>query len=293
MIRVIVSFLFILSAAAGFSQTGVSLDTEIQNIERAITRQDISAIERHDALIRLAQLRQLSGDIEGAARNWLEAAAAVPGSVDDEALLNCAYCLAAMGEWERASAALQPLLLRYVRARFLYISINAISSGDLTELASLADNPEYSSLRTEIFFILWKISHTASSERWRQRLVNEYPQTPEGMLAAGRFTVMPSPFWLFAGGLDSLQLIGGMPVVTQVFSQSISQGAKLQAGIFSRQANAQLLVTSLIQAGFFPLIEQRTVNGSEMWAVIVPAGTDANRVIAELRAAGFEAFAVK
>ena len=299
MIKVIIPLLLIITAGAGFSQTGVSLDTEILNIERAITRQGISVSERHDALVRLAQLRQLSGDIEGAARNWLEAAAAVPGSVDDEALLNCAYCLAAMGEWDRASAALQPLLLRYIRARFLYVSINAISTGDLTELASLADNPEYLNLRAEILFVLWKISHTASSQRWQQRLVNEYPQTPEGLLAAGRSSaimVRPSAFWLFAGGLDSLPLTGSVPanVPTQsLISQKADAPVRIQTGLFSRQANAQTQVTNLIRSGFIPVIEQRGVNGNEMWAVTVSAGSDANRTLSELRAAGFEAFTVR
>jgi hypothetical protein len=32
---------------------------------------------------------------------------------------------------------------------------------------------------------------------------------------------------------------------------------------------------------------------NELWAVIVPAGTDTNRTIAELRAAGFESFPLK
>ncbi|MCL2214233.1 MAG: hypothetical protein FWC06_03375 [Treponema sp.] len=307
MVRVIIPLLLLVIAAAGFSQAGVSLSTEIQSIEKSMEGQGIPDLQRHNALVRLAQLRQLSGDIEGAARNWLEAAAAVPGSVDDQALLNCAYCLAAMGEWDRASAALQPLLLRYIRARFLYISINAISTGDLTELISLTDNPEYSNLRAEIFFILWKISHTASSERWRQRLLNEYPQTPEGLLAAGRSSaimVNPSPFWLFAGGLDSLALISsGSSTTTNAAQTSVSHNSvsvsqftdiiRLQTGIFSRQTNAQAHMTNLIRSGFIPSIEQRIVNGNEMWVVTVSAGADANRTLSELRTAGFEAFSVR
>ena len=74
----------------------VSLEAEIQNIERTIAGQGLSPALRHESLVRLARLRQLSGDIEGAARNWLEAAAAIPGRIDDDALLACAYCLAAM-----------------------------------------------------------------------------------------------------------------------------------------------------------------------------------------------------
>jgi len=214
----IVTGLFSLNAV--FAQTaaqssssaavGASLEAEIQNIERTIARQGISAPERHEALVRLARLRQLSGDIEGAARNWLEAATAIPGRVDDEALLACAYCLAAMGEWDRAATALEPLLTKSLRARFLDLSIKAIRTGDTSALALLADNPLYAEMKPEIIFTLWKVTRGSSADRWRQRLITEFPQTLEGRLAAGEspsLIVRPSPFWLFAGGLDSLPLI--------------------------------------------------------------------------------------
>ncbi|MDR0322756.1 MAG: SPOR domain-containing protein [Treponema sp.] len=198
-----------------FAQSGVSLEAEIQNAERAVSRQGATAVEKHDALVRLARLNQLSGNIESAARNWLDAAGAIPGRVDDDALLSCAYCLAAMGEWDRAITALEPLLSKSTRARFLDTSIKAIKTGDLSALGALADNSEYSEMKTEIIFILWKITRGNSSERWRQRLVNEFPQTPEGRLAAGAdssaVVIRTSPFWLFIGGLDSLALVENSP----------------------------------------------------------------------------------
>jgi len=318
------------------AQTGVSLVSEIQNMERTAGRQDISAAERHDALVRLARLRQLSGDIEGAAKNWLDAAAAIPGQVDDDALLACAYCLAAMGEWDRARTALEPLLPKSPRARFLNISINAINTGNVSMLEAIADNPEYSQLKSEIYFLLWNISGGSSAERWRQRLVNEFPLSPEGQLASGvnssEVIVRPSPFWLFLGGLDSLLLQEALvrtnsvsaqaaapvqtappaqtaapsqttaPVQTAVPSQTAPAQtiapaqtgvARLQTGLFSREVNANTQAASLRQAGFSPSIEKRIVNNSDMWAVTVPAGSDTNRTIANLRSAGFESFPIR
>jgi hypothetical protein len=303
-----------------FAQTGVSLEVEIKTIEASASKQGISAVERHDALVRLARLRQLSGDIEGAARNWFEAAAAIPSKVDDDALLSCAYCLAAMGEWDRATTALEPLLLKSQRARFLDTVIKAIKTSDLSALGSLADNPEYSGLKVEILFVLWKLTQGDSSERWRQRLINEeFKQTPEGILAAGKSSavIKPSPFWFFAGGLDSLPVltsekpsgaiaaqttsVAQAKTVTQTTPSSqpsapqtaVSQTARLQTGLFGHEANAQSQVAKLRQAGFSPSIEQRIVNGNEMWVVTVSAGTDQVRTIRELREAGFESFPVK
>ena len=335
--------LIILACAFGqrsvFAQTGVSLEVEIKNIEAAAYKQGASAVERHNALVRLARLRQLSGDIEGAAKNWFEAAAAIPGRVDDDALLSCAYCLAAMGEWDRAITALEPLLIKSSRARFLDTAVKAIKTGDSTALTALADNPEYLEMKSQIIFVLWKLSHAQTAEKWRQRLIAEFPQTPEGRLAVNQSpssaVVRPSPFWLFAGGYDSLTVLPNetsnattaqrpasvttasaptgaaqaapaavQPSAAQSTSQSrvspqpsvtqsASSSARLQTGIFGRQANAQTQAASLRQAGFSPSVEQRVVNGNEMWAVTVPVGTDQGRSIRELREAGFESFPVK
>jgi tetratricopeptide (TPR) repeat protein len=305
-----------------FAQSGVSLEVEIKNIEAAAAKQGISAMERHDALVSLARLRQLSGDIEGAAINWFEAAAAIPEEVDDDALLSCAYCLSAMGEWDRAITALEPLLSKSQRARFLDICIKTIKTGDSSTLDALADNPEYSEMKSQIIFMLWKISRAQTAEKWRQRLIAESPQTPEGRLASGQSSssviVSPSPFWLFAGGFDSLPILASEkpsgttaaqtttaaqaasvaqtsqpPVQQPAVSQASASTARLQTGIYSRQINAQAQITNLRQAGFSPSIEQRVVNGNEMWAVTVSAGTDQARTIRELREAGFESFPVK
>ena len=308
-------------AYALFAQTGVSLEAEIQNMERAISTQGVTAQQRHDALVRLARLRQLSGDIEGAARNWLEAAAAVPGNVDDDALLACAYCLAAMGEWERAAAALEPLLPKSSRARFLNLSIYAIKTGDVSPLAAIADSGEYSQMKSEIYFMLWKTSRTEAAETWRRRLADEFPQSPEGRLAAGEnpsaVVMHPSPFWLFLSGLDSLplmeseqveirpvpttaekpapetaappaavQVVASKPPVLQPETQA---AARLQTGLFSRQVNANTQIAGLRQAGFSPSLEQR----GEMWVVTVPSGADQSRTIRELKTAGFDSFPVR
>ena len=293
------------AAAAVFAQNGISLEAEIQNIEKTTVRHGVSAEDQHDALVRLARLRQLSGDIEGAAKNWLEAAAAIPGNVDDDALLACAYCLAAMGEWDRAAAALEPLLSKSPRAYFLDTSIKAIQSGDVSVLAAIADNPEYSRMKAEVYFMLWKTSGGAESENWRQRLIAEFPQSPEGRLAASAasaIVVKPSPFWLFMGGLDSLPVMEGetitlfpaaaerpAPAAQAVNPVIQNPAAKLQAGLFSRQANAEAQVENLKKAGFSSSLEQR----GEMWAVIVPAGADTNVSIRELKDAGFDSFPIR
>jgi len=327
------AILLVMMAVAGslFAQAGVSLEAEIQNIEREAGRQGIGAQERHDALVRLARLRQLSGDIEGAARNWLEAAAAIPGKVDEDALLSCAYCLAAMGEWDRAAAVLAPLLSKLPRARFLIISINAIKTGNVSGLSAIADIGEYSGMKSEIYFVLWKISSAETAETWRRRLAAEFPQTPEGRLAAGTASaviVKPSPFWFFLGGLDSLPLLESeqavprppsppaerpAPITTSppaespapvtVVPPAVSQPPISQSATQTQQVQAARLQTGIYSRYDYAQVQMTRLRQAgfspsieqrgEMWAVTVPSGADQPRSIRELREAGFDSFPIR
>jgi cell division septation protein DedD len=316
-----------------FAQTGVSLDAEIKNMEKTVNKQGVSPSQKHETLVRLARLKQLSGDIEGAAKNWFEAAAAIPGSVDDEALLACAGCLAAMGEWDRASAALEPIVSKIQRARFLDTAIKAIQSGDELPLAALAANPQFSQMKSEIYFMLWKISKEQTAESWRGKLLAEFPQSPEGRLAAvessSTIIVRPTPFWFFASGLDSLPLTAetyttrqntaqkpasteNTPVQksTQVVSQTTASSAQPQNST-PKTTSAQAAVPAAgiklqtgkysIQANADKQMDKLRLAGftpfmekrDEYWFVMVPAEADQGRTISELRKAGFDSFPVK
>jgi len=294
-------FLAMMTAFAGavFAQNGVSLDAEIQNIEKAAVAKGISAVERHDALVRLARLRQLSGDIEGAAKNWLEAAAAIPGNVDDDALLACAYCLAAMGEWDRAGSALSPLLAKSARARFLDTAVKAVKTGDVSLLSAIASDPDYSQMKSQIYFLLWKISRTETSDFWRQRLAAEFPQSPEGRIAtvgsaapSPAVIVSPNPFWLLLGVNEPQPVVKSETASAEnaaPTAQVPASGARLQTGLYTRRDNAEAQIANLKKAGFSPTLEQR----GEKWAVVVPAGADQSRAIRDLKNAGFDSFPVK
>jgi hypothetical protein len=79
------------------------------------------------------------------------------------------------------------------------------------------------------------------------------------------------------------------PVPTTQTTAPAAGTVRLQTGLYSQQANADKQMENLKKAGFSPLLESR----NEKWAVMVPAGADTNRTIAELRAAGFESFPVR
>ncbi|MDR2729307.1 MAG: SPOR domain-containing protein [Treponema sp.] len=306
-----------------FSQNSLSLEAEIRNIEQKTHLKDSGSEQKHDAYVQLANLRQLSGDYEGAAKNWLEAAAAIPGSIDDDALFSCALCLAVTGEWERASKALEPLLFKSANARFLEACILAWKSGDISALSSIVNLNDYENLKTQIYFMLWKAT---GSDSWKQRLISEFPESPEAGIASDEtsmFSIKINSLWLYVLSRDVFtqmenitrnitQAVTAAPVehslpvsqpgiplqtapapAARTPEKAVETARRLQTGLFSKQANADDLAAKLRKAGFNPSLEQRIVNGNIMWAVTVPAGKDVNISIRELREAGFDSFPVK
>ena len=193
------------------------LGTEIQSLEQKLA----SPAERHNALVRLAKLRQLSGNIAEAAANWLDAAAADPS--DDAALVSGAYCLSAIGEWEKAAAALRPLLASgrtgpaMLQAWFLDACLRAWSAGDASALAAIAAHPDFAAMRPLIYYTLWQTlarnSAAGNAESWKSRLLTEFPQSSEARAAdSGRLansgndktlpvvSVVQSPLWQLLPG---------------------------------------------------------------------------------------------
>ena len=188
--------------------------TEILNLEQKLANHSISAYERYDALVRLARLRQLSGNISGAATNWLDAAAINPN--DENALVTGAYCLTAIGEWERAYQAIQPLIAStrrgpaVLQAFYLDAYLKTWAFANASPLAALAADPEFVSLRPTVYYTLWQIltrnpniSGAGYADSWKTRLITEYPGSPEALIAGSRnptVSAVQSPMWLLFPG---------------------------------------------------------------------------------------------
>jgi hypothetical protein len=300
--------------AAVFAQSagspGVLTGTEIQNIEKNLGKSGLSGAERRGLLIRLAQIQELTGNIEAAAQNWAAAALAEPGKPDHLSLIRGACCLAAMGEWDRAASAAKTVLLAaqagpaFFLARYVAAQAGAFGSGELSALTALAEDPGYISLRPAIYYTLWKISGAGpaaeGSERWKTRLIAEFPRSPEGRIASGA-EAAPSAMWLFFPGRGEMSLEtaalpaapAAPPAPTAPAANSAASGQGiLQTGLFGNEANARNQAERLRAAGFSPAVTQRRVNGTDYWAVSVPPEQDMGRTILRLKDAGYESFPV-
>ncbi|MDR2304842.1 MAG: SPOR domain-containing protein [Treponema sp.] len=307
------AFLFLL--LSGFplraQEGGIPLGTAIQSIEKNLKSGAFSPAEKHQALVRLARLQELSGNLESAAKTWGEAAAAGEGRQDEKSLLRKARCLAAMGDWDGASALVslgsgdQSLRLE---ARCLEAQIEAFRSSDTSALFDLLDYPGSAEIKPLIYFSLWKITGNGS---WSSRLRSEYPESPEGRIAAGEgpdqesggsgtspaVHIKPTPLWLLMPGRNSFSTEPASSSPAAKNTRDVLPEAKretlLQTGLFGREENARSHAARLAEKGFTAELNRRTVNGNEYWAVQVKAGQDANRMILRLKEAGFESFPVE
>jgi cell division septation protein DedD len=311
--------LFLMCSGLVSAQNAGQLGTEIKILEQRLSA-GISSAERYSVLVSLAHLRQLSGNIAGAAVNWLEAAQANPN--DDAALITGAYCLTAIGEWEKAALALRPLLvpgkrgLSVLQACYLDACLRAWSSsggGDASALVTLAVSSDFITLRPLIYYTLWRtvtgnpgIRGGGSAEQWKSRLLAEFPKSPEARVvstenAGASFSVsaVQSPLWLFLpGSVGSAFTEPARPAPPSVAPPAVSAppaaaSVALQTGLFSRETNANTQSEALRKAGFPATVSRKLVNDVEYWAVTVPAGQDSKKTTQDLKNAGFDSFPVK
>jgi len=293
---------------------------EILNLEQKLANPIISAYDRYEALTRLARLKQLSGNISGAASNWLDAAAINPN--DDNALIAGAYCLTAIGEWEKAYAAIQPIITSTKRdpailqALYLDAYLKTWSYLNASSLAALAADPLFASLRPMIYYTLWQIltrnpniAGAGSADTWKTRLIAEYPGSPEALIAGSKnggiaVSAVQSPLWLLFPGApvsgraepakpSGTDTVASVPQASVPNAPSKASVPVLQTGLFSREENARSQAESLRKAGFTATVSKKLVNGAERWTVTVPAGQNTNKTIQDLKKAGFDSFPVK
>ncbi|MDR2552978.1 MAG: hypothetical protein LBD31_07435 [Treponema sp.] len=291
------------------------LAAEIESAEKRLGDASLAPAERRETLVSMARLLELSGSAGDAARFWNEAARVLPGPAASEALLRSALCLAAMGEFDRAAAALRPVLAgegrTLIRARLLLAQIGAFKSGGAGTLTAILSDPAYGEWKPALYYSIWRIS---GEEAAKKRLLEEFPQSPEARIArdssgASPVSAIPSPMWLLMGfqpvpALSGPLLSGesfresfpnpepGDPRVSAADGGSLAGPSLLQTGLFGREENALALAERLHRAGFGAQVAGKTVNGREYWVVGVDPGPDPSRTMLLLKDRGFESFPV-
>jgi hypothetical protein len=193
------------------AQDSFSFQTETARLRGLAVSPQSSPQEKHDTLVELAELFRLSGDNESAAAAWQDAAAVIPGERDDRAILEAAACLMAIGEWEDAAAAVRLVLLTsrnapglILRAKYLAAQIEAFTRGDTTALVYYLSDPDYTSLKPALYYVLFVITR---DEIYKTSLVAEYPFSPETRLLTDDTTPFPGAMWLLYPGREGITIV--------------------------------------------------------------------------------------
>lgn len=284
-----------------------ALESETEKIRNALSSSKITVQEKHDNYALLGRILHLSGDIEGAAAAWMNAAYAEPGNRDDNALLESVSCYMAMGEWEAALTPIQTVSsgIRdnsfasrklFLKAQYLAAQVEAFRSGNELMLYALTDNPEYAEERPAIYFMSWKLS---GNDKYKLKLFAEYPESPEALALSqesrGKKYVSDaaaSPWFLHPGRENMIIDMSTAEIAVKIPVAAEESTTGLQTGLFSNKNNALVQAAALNKAGFRADIVKRLVGQSEYWAVSVPFGDDINKTIIALKEAGYESFPV-
>jgi len=299
-------FSFVFSPVFAQRTAPVALTAEISRLSGGA-----SAADGFDKLLSLARLHRLSGDNEAALKAFDAALALSPG--DARALLEQARLLISMAEYDKAASLLASFngslhdRRTLVEAAFLAAQLEAFRLNDLKPLAAMAGNDDFFGYRSAIYYTLWKLS---SESAWKNRLLAEFPKTPEAKIARGEVPSAATPLWLLFPGRESIvtaitqpsavtpvpatSAVTATPAPTQSTPAPVPavKAQILQTGLFGRHENAQAMAERLKRAGFEANIFSRQVNGADYWAVGVSAGTDMNATSKKLKDAGFESFPV-
>ena len=288
----------------------VSLSIEISRLEK-LSLNGTDANMRFEAFLALARLYQLSGNSDAVLKSLDAALAVIPG--ESQALLEKGRLLISLGEYDKAAEAVAGLLTGdrekdvLLQARYLIALLEAFRSGNLRLLSALAEEGDFVEFRSVIYYALWRLGDDSA---WKARLAREFPNSPEAVIAQNPASAIQTPLWLLFPGRDSIRLTE-LPLMavqpTQATSaasagdasssasaaSAVTDGAVLQVGLFSQEDNARAVADRLTKAGFAPWLQQRLINGSNFWAVVVSGGRDSGAVTKKLKDAGFESFPVK
>jgi tetratricopeptide (TPR) repeat protein len=131
---------------------------------------------------------------------------------------------------------------------------------------------------------------------------------------AGQVSALNRPLWFFYPGRGNVVIGAAVPsrppaaqplpaaaapavlspAAVTPDSEPVSPGGPraLQTGLFSREENAQAMVSRLASRGFTAELSHKPVNGVTYWVVTVPPGEDSGHTIMRLKDAGFESFPV-
>lgn len=301
------------STESGFVDLVISKARGLSNLADAVSllsaliNQNIRAADRRSLYVERASIQELLGRYEEAATSWEAAIAALPGQGETAWLLSAAACKLATGDTDAAVALSKAAMLTTANpglvARALLIEARALMlSGDFA--SSLARSREALAIRVSGFeaaalSLARDVSSGAEREGYDKQLREKYSGRPETQdtLASIYYSLVnfdpgqsvavriPSPA---AGVVPGSTSTGAKQ--SEGKADALSGPVYYQLGAFRDEANAALLSTRLVRAGFKPETVKRESKTGVLSIVYLDAGLDPASLMIALKDAGFESW---
>jgi tetratricopeptide (TPR) repeat protein len=276
----------------------------------------LKAEDMQDLYVELASMQELLGRYEEASQSWEAAVAAQPGKGDPSWLLSAAACRLAIGDVETATALSKAVLLTTTSPRLITLAMliearAMIISGDTSGALARSKDAlavKSSGLQAAALSMARDSSEGIERDSFINRLKSEYPGWPETQdplaTISGWIKLISIPS---TGGETSTPIIpaaSGSTRETASTNGSASStdkqaekervaGSKplyYQLGAFRDEANATLLSTRLVRAGFKPRTARKESETGILSIVYLDAGADPGRLMVALKDAGFESW---
>ena len=285
----------------------------------------------------LGSLQELLSQYKEAQKSYATAAGIAAGSAtgmpkksNERLVLDAVRCALCSGESESAlnylnsnvrnskSEEIQAEIKLYEQWAKLSVAEDSSQVQEPTEILKTYLNlPSMSSVRHSILLTLWYVTGEKS---YSERLLKEYPLTPEAGIVTGNVQVLPTPFWFFLPRHKDAQVViekgkgdsvlkkdaavesesvkksdaeKSVQPATETSSEAATQKAlKLQLGLFREKGNALSFVERLSQKGFSAYVqEEKRASGTTYYIVVIDENSEGTMGL-KLKSAGFENYPI-
>lgn len=269
---------------------------------------------RYRLLLRLSRLEESVGKLESAQTHYQSAASSRKGEWDFRALFSSAMILIELGDYSLAELQLSQIadktdsaLLRH-RASVHLARLKVLEGDEGSARSKLEEIPVDENISPSLLYLMYTLSlHLEMREQAvniKERLVKEYPRSPEAGMVQGVVDRAPSIEKVFGllnvsdGGPTNEGIrTPEQPADTSdegVDTESEEVARAIQTGSFRDAENARYMVEELEKYGFSAEIQEAEVGGTTYHRVVVPVGTDdtAQKIMIRLKERGYEGYQV-
>jgi hypothetical protein len=267
-----------------------------------------NAADRRALYAFLGSLREQSGNYVDASRSYAiaagisaVAAAEMPHLTAEQLVINAVRCALSAGDFvtaenylaSRVKDSSDPVIGAYVKLYSVWSKLcQAESAGALDEplslLRSYSTQATMEPVRPAVLLSLWYIAGDGKSA---DRLLLDYPQSPEAAIVSGTAGLLPAPFWFFSPRSDNTAFTSG-ETAADVGGTSDVSNVRQQLGLFRNEDNAKQLVAELAQKGFTASIKQETRSSGTVYYIVTVPENAQGTMETQLKNAGFDCYPI-